>query len=149
MKKATLISEMQKFHFGSRIFCSDGEDGVLAQLIFDPAAHRMTHIGVRHGRLFGKTVYLPFDTVVDATGDGVTLRIKRADVFAASSTAVGGVLLDSKSVVELARLIRGRSCSSLSIQGTVSWPILWSTICVQGKISCSCRSSSQLWQTSI
>ncbi len=100
MKKATLISEMQKFHFGSRIFCSDGEDGVLAQLIFDPAAHRMTHIGVRHGRLFGKTVYLPFDTVVDATGDGVTLRIKRADVFAASSTAVGGVLLDNKSVVE-------------------------------------------------
>jgi osmotically-inducible protein OsmY len=100
MNKTTLISEMQKFHFGNRIFCSDGEDGTLAHVIFDPPARRITHIGVKQGRLFGKTARLTYNTVVDATGDGVTLNIKRADVAAASNAAVEGALLDNKSVVE-------------------------------------------------
>src|SRR5712692_6234035 len=103
MNKTTLISEMQKFHFGSKIFCSDGEDGILVYVIFDPTTRRMTHIGVKQGRLFGKTVHLPFDSVVDATGDGVTLNVKRADVTVASGVEVSGALLDSKSVVERER----------------------------------------------
>ena len=44
MDKTMLISEMLKFHFGSKIFCSDGDGGVLAQVIFDPATLNMTHI---------------------------------------------------------------------------------------------------------
>lgn len=100
MIKTTLISEMLKFHFGRKIFCSDGEDGVLVHVIFDPATRRMTHIGVKQGRLFGKAVHLPFDSVVSASGDGVTLRVKRADVAAATGEEQGGAILDNKSVVE-------------------------------------------------
>jgi osmotically-inducible protein OsmY len=100
MQKTTLFSEMLKFHFGNKIFCSDGEDGVLAYVIFDPATRHMTHIGVKQGRLFGKTVTLPFDSVVSATGDGVTLRVKRADVAAAKEEGQGGAKLDHKSIVE-------------------------------------------------
>jgi osmotically-inducible protein OsmY len=100
MNRTTLISEMMKFHFGSKIFCSDGEGGVLVHVVFDPTTCRMTHIGVKQGRLFGKTVHLPFDNIVSATGDGVALRVKRADLAAARSEGLGGVILDDKSVVE-------------------------------------------------
>lgn len=100
MNKTTLISEMLKFHFGSKIFCSDGEDGVLVNTVFDPATCGMTHVGVKLGRLFGKTVYLPFDTVVSASGEGVTLSVKRADLAAAKSTPAGLAILTSKSIVE-------------------------------------------------
>lgn len=102
MKRTTLISEMLKFHFGSKIFCSDGEDGILTQVVFDPATRRMTHIGVKQGRFFGKTVHLPFDHVVSATGEGVTLRVKRADLAAKSEEPVGadGAALAAKSIVE-------------------------------------------------
>jgi osmotically-inducible protein OsmY len=100
MNRTTLISEMMKFHFGSKIFCSDGEDGVLVNVSFDPETCRMTHIGVKQGRLFGKTIHLPFDTVVSATGDGVILRVKRADLASARSEELGGAILDNKSAVE-------------------------------------------------
>ncbi len=102
MKKATSISEMHKFHFGSKIICGDGDDGFLAQVIFDPTTRCMTHIGVKQGRLFGKTVYLPYGTVIDATGDGITLRVKRADLAAVSSTPSAGALLNNRSSVVLA-----------------------------------------------
>ena len=68
MAKTDLISEMHKFHFGRKIFCSDGEDGVLTHVCFDPASFRMTHIGVRLGHLIGgRTVYLPFESIVAAS----------------------------------------------------------------------------------
>lgn len=102
MLKATPISEMQKFHFGSKIFCIDGEDGILVQVIFDPAPRRLTHIGVKQGRLFGKNVYLPFGKVVKASGDGVVLDMKRADVAAGSSAEIEGASLDSRSRVQRA-----------------------------------------------
>lgn len=100
MEQSTSIAAMQKFHFGKKIFCSDGEEGVLTHVGFAPATFRMTHIGVKQGRPFGKTVYLPFDTVVNATGDGVTLRIARAELATASSSTPPGVIFDSKSPVE-------------------------------------------------
>jgi osmotically-inducible protein OsmY len=100
MSKTTLISEMQKFHFGSKVFFSDGEDGILLHVIFDPATRRLTHISVKQGRFFGKIVHLPYGTVENATGDGVTLSINRDDVAAVSSVNVEGALLDNKSVVE-------------------------------------------------
>ena len=53
------ILETQKFHFGNKIICTDGEEGILVQVGFDATARRMTYIGVRSGRFFGKTTYLP------------------------------------------------------------------------------------------
>jgi len=99
MNKATLISEMQKFHLGSKVFYSDGEEGILVHTNFDPSTRRLTSIGVKQGRFFGKTVNLPFDTVVKASGDGVTLRVKHAELTASSGTETGGALLDSKTMV--------------------------------------------------
>lgn len=100
MSKTTLISEMQKFHFGSKVFFADGEDGTLLHVIFDPATRRLTHISVKQGRFFGKIVHLPYGTVENATGDGVTLSINRDDVAAVRSVNVEGALLDNKSVIE-------------------------------------------------
>ena len=100
MNKIILISEMLKFHFGSKIFCSDGEDGVLTQVIFDPATLSMTHIGVKHGRLFGKSVFLSFDCVISANEASITLSVKRSDVAAAKSQEPEGAALGSKSIVE-------------------------------------------------
>jgi osmotically-inducible protein OsmY len=100
MNKTTLISEMLKFHFGSKIFCFDGEDGVLVDVVFDPATNSITHTGVKRGRLFGKTVHISFNSVVSATGEGVTLSVKLADLAAANSTQPGGAILTSKSMVE-------------------------------------------------
>jgi osmotically-inducible protein OsmY len=102
MSKATPISEMAKFHFGNIIFCADGEGGILANVIFDGSTRRMTHLGVKQGRLFGKMGYLPFESVISATGDGVRVKANRADLAAAGNAPSGGALLDSKSVVERA-----------------------------------------------
>jgi len=99
MIKATLISEMQKFHLGSKVIYSDGEEGILVHVIFDPSTRRMTSIAAKQGRFFGKTVNLPFDTVVKASGEGVTLRIKPAELPASSTAETGGALLDNKTMV--------------------------------------------------
>ena len=106
MSNAALISEMQKFRFGSKVVCSDGEYGTLAQVIFDASTRCMTHIDVKQGRLFGKTVLLPFDTITSAGSDGIALSIASEDVEAASHTVVAPgasshVRLNHKSVVEL------------------------------------------------
>lgn len=100
MNKSIRISEMQKFHFGTRMLCTDGDDGYLAHVICDPDSCRLTHIGVKLGRLFGKSVQLPYDTVVDASGDGITLSITRAELAAAGNPTVDGAVLDNKSTVE-------------------------------------------------
>ncbi len=101
MEKSTLISEMQKFQFGRKIFCSDGEEGVLTHLGFDPATQRLISIGVKQNRPFGKTFSQPYEVVVDATGDGITLNVTR-DELETDETQVEGVLLDAKSVVQQA-----------------------------------------------
>ena len=100
MKTSTRISEMWKFHFGRKIVCSDGEAGSLAYVVFDASTRRLTHLGVKQGHLFGKTVDLPYDTVVEATGEGVMLRITRAELADASEVAVEGAMLDHRSLVE-------------------------------------------------
>ncbi len=102
MSKATPISEMAKFHFGNTIFCADGEGGILANVIFDGSTRRVTHLGVKQGRLFGKIRYLPFESVISATGEGVRVKANRAELVAAGNAPSDGVLLDSKSVVERA-----------------------------------------------
>ncbi len=102
MEKTTLISEMLKFHFGSKVVCSDGEEGSLAHVGFDRASRSMTHIGVKLGRFLGKHVYLPFSTVLHAGGDGVTLGITYAELAQSSQEAPGSALFDNRSVVQLA-----------------------------------------------
>lgn len=100
MAKSTRISEMQKFHFGNKVIYADGEDGTLLSVIFDPATRRLTHLGVRQGRLFGKTFTLPYSAVSGATADGIRLTIKREDAAPAHVAGVQGALLDAKSAVE-------------------------------------------------
>ncbi|HLI06568.1 MAG TPA: BON domain-containing protein [Ktedonobacteraceae bacterium] len=101
MAKTTLISEMLKLHFGSKIVCTDGEDGDLVYVVFDPTTRRMTAIGVKQGRILGKTVHLPFDSIENAGSDGVRLRVSLAEVAAGSSGPVEGAQLDGRSSVEL------------------------------------------------
>ena len=100
MDKTMLMSEMLKFHFGSKIFCSDGDGGVLAQVLFDPATLNMTHIKVKQGWLFGKSVFLPFDCVISTDEAGITLSIKRSDVVSAQSQEPDGAVLTNRSIVE-------------------------------------------------
>lgn len=100
MSTIASISEMLKFHFDSKIICSDGEDGFLAQVIFDAATRKMTHIGVRQRRLFGNTFFLPFDTVVSATGEGIKIRARRDEMATASNAGASGARLDERSAVE-------------------------------------------------
>ncbi len=101
MEQTTLISEMQKFRFGSKIFCSDGEYGVLTQVGFDAATKQLTHIGLKAGRLFAKTMYLPYESVVDAGSDGVRLRVAFADMVETGKVETKATLLDHKSVIQL------------------------------------------------
>lgn len=100
MENSTFISEMLKFYFGSKVVCSDGESGIVSHIGLAPQIQRLTHIGVRLSRFFGKTVFIPFSAVVDATGEGVSLSITRAELATASSVAPGGALLDSHTVVQ-------------------------------------------------
>jgi hypothetical protein len=100
MKTSTRISEMRKFHFGRKIVCSDGDAGSLAHLVFDTPSKCLTHLGVKQCHLFGKTVDFTYDTVVRATGEGIMLRITRAELFATSEVAAGGAVLDQRSQVE-------------------------------------------------
>jgi osmotically-inducible protein OsmY len=102
MNKVTSISEMQKFHFGSKIICSDGEYGVLTHVLFDPTTRRMTHLGLKQGRFFGKTFQLPFDTILGASSDGIILRIRIEEITAASKlgSSSEGALLSSNCVIE-------------------------------------------------
>ncbi len=99
MNKATLVSEMQKFHLGSKVIYSGGEEGILVHTNFDPSTRRLTSIGVKQGRFFGRTVNLPFDTVIKASGEGITLRVKRDELLAPSTSETGGALLDNKTMV--------------------------------------------------
>lgn len=100
MNRTTLISQMQKFHFGSKVFCSDGEDGILAQVIVDPETRKISYIGVKQGRLFGRTVHLQFEKVISASGDGVSLNVRLADLATAKSEEPVGTIFNSKTVVE-------------------------------------------------
>lgn len=100
MKTSTRISEMQKFHFGRKVICSDGEAGSLTHVIFEHITRHLTHLGVKQGHLFGKMVDLPYDTVIEATSDGILLRITRAELAAAGKLAADGAVLDQRSLVE-------------------------------------------------
>lgn len=116
MEKTTSVAEMLKFHFGSKVFCVDGEDGSLTQIVFDSATRRVTHIGVKLGVFFSKTYYLPFSTVVNANGDGVTLNISRTDLESSKQAVPGGALFDSRSIVQLADTAKRGTIFIIAVQ---------------------------------
>jgi osmotically-inducible protein OsmY len=99
MNEMTSISQMQKFRFGSKIYCSDGEEGVLSNISFAASTSRLSHIGVRVGHFFAKTVYLPFAAVVSASGEEIVLQVSRAELSSASQHAPSEILFDRKSVI--------------------------------------------------
>jgi osmotically-inducible protein OsmY len=96
MSKTSLISEMFKFRCGGKVVFADGEEGRLEDFIFEPGARRLTHIGVKQGRLFGKITHFPLSAVTGASGVGVFLSAKRAE----GSTLAKGDRLDAKTSVE-------------------------------------------------
>src|SRR5690242_4078529 len=100
MNPTTSIAEMYKFHFGNKIICSDGEDGTLAQVIFDASTRCLSAIGVRIGFFFVRMLYVPFSAITVATGNGIELSLSRAELAAASPEKPAGVLLDSRSTVQ-------------------------------------------------
>ncbi len=100
MNDITHIPEMLKFQFGSKIFCSDGEGGVLTHVVFDAAMLRLTNIGVKQGRLFGKSIFLPFDNIISAVEAGVTLSVKRSDLVTTQNQIPKGAVLTNKSIIE-------------------------------------------------
>ncbi|GHO42952.1 BON domain-containing protein [Ktedonospora formicarum] len=95
MKTTTSIAEMQKFIFGSKVYCSDGESGVLTHIGLDAKNWRMVVLGIRLGRLFGRTVYVPFNTVASASSEKVTLTISRDELERARKDAPGAAMFDS------------------------------------------------------
>jgi osmotically-inducible protein OsmY len=99
MSKASAISEMSKFCFGSTIFCADGESGILSGVTFDPATRRLAAISIKQGRFFGKVSHTAYEHVASASSDGVTLNIRRDELSAGDPP---GVYLDGKSTVERA-----------------------------------------------
>lgn len=102
MIEATPISEMSKFSFGSRMFCADGEYGILSGITIDPATRRVTTVGIKQGRLFGKSAHTAFEHVVSASSDGVTLDIRRDELTAGTAAGQTGAYLDGRSAVERA-----------------------------------------------
>ncbi len=100
MGKSAPISEMLKFHFGNTLFCIDGQGGSLTRVLFDAPGRRMTHLAVRQGRLFGKTVSVPFEMVTVATGDGIWLNCTLAQLAAFPGSEGPGVALDARTTVQ-------------------------------------------------
>ncbi len=100
MSKNAPISAMLTFHFGAKVFCTDGQDGVLTHMVFDAPSRRLTHLAVKRGRLFGKTVYAPFEMVRQATGDGIRLTCTSAELAASASPTASGIVLDPRTTVK-------------------------------------------------
>jgi osmotically-inducible protein OsmY len=100
MSKNALISEMQKFHFGNTIFCTDGQAGTLTRVLFDASSRQLTHLAVKQGRLFGKTFYLPFEKVTAATGEGIWLNVTLAQLVASPNSEEPGIALDTRTAVQ-------------------------------------------------
>lgn len=102
MQHVPSISVMQQLQFGQHIRCSDGEAGLLTQVVFDSANHRVIALGIMLRRVFGRSVSVAFATVVPATGENLTLRLSRAELAASSKEVPAGAVLDHTSVVETA-----------------------------------------------
>ena len=102
MQNIPSVSALHHFHFGQRIHCTDGEAGLLTQVVFDPASHRVISLGILLGHVFGRIVPVAFATVASATEGCLMLRLSRAELAASRKAAPAGAVLDHTSVVETA-----------------------------------------------
>ncbi|GCE11874.1 BON domain-containing protein [Tengunoibacter tsumagoiensis] len=100
MEKATSIAEMQKFHFGSKVFCADGEEAIVTHVGFNSASRRVTYIGVKTGRFWGKTVFVPLTILVDAAASGVHLSLTHDQLVASSTDVPAAAIIDQRSTVQ-------------------------------------------------
>ncbi|WP_176728890.1 BON domain-containing protein [Thermogemmatispora onikobensis] len=100
MMKSELISELLKFRFGSKVFCSDGEYGLLDDVVVDSTRRSVTHVGVSRGLFVKKRFYLAFSQVSEASSDGVTLTISLAALEQEAVASPDGVHLSGRSLVE-------------------------------------------------
>jgi hypothetical protein len=67
---------------GERVHATDGEIGRIHGFVVDPADHRLTHVLLDEGHLWGKkTVAIPVSAVTDVSF-GVRLNITKAEVAA-------------------------------------------------------------------
>lgn len=100
MGNTARISALMTFHFGAPVVCSDGPGGTLVSVFCEPSSRCVTHIAVRRGHLFGRTVCLPFTRVATASADGVRLNCLRAGLAAPDSGDTGpGVALHGHTAV--------------------------------------------------
>src|SRR5579875_1193422 len=100
MMKSELISELLKFRFGRKVFCSDGEYGLLDEVVVDAARRSITHIGVSRGLFVKKRFYLAFSQVNQASSDGVTLTTSLAKLEQVAVADPAGARLSGRSLVE-------------------------------------------------
>lgn len=100
MGKNAPISETLKFHFGNKIFCTNGQDCTLSAVLFDATTKRLVSLAVRQERLFGKTFYVPFDKVTMANADGIWLHLSLAELAASPKAEGPGVAIDSHTIVK-------------------------------------------------
>jgi hypothetical protein len=80
MKSNTPLSQTLKFHFGKKVFCTDGQVGILQSILFEAKGRRLTSLAVKPGRWLGKTSVLPLGTVERANADGIWLKCTQAEV---------------------------------------------------------------------
>lgn len=99
MAKKALISEMEKLHFGNEIFCANGQAGSLALVLFDAASKRLTHLAVKQRHLFGKTFYLPFETLSRADAEGIWLNVTLDQLATFPTSAGPGIELNRRTAV--------------------------------------------------
>jgi hypothetical protein len=65
-----------------RVHATDGEIGQVKGFVVDPADHRLTHVTLREGHLWGhKDIAIPVDAVADLN-DGIWLKLTKKQVEA-------------------------------------------------------------------
>ncbi len=66
---------------GDRVRASDGEVGSVQGLVVDPADHRITHVLLREGHLWGrKQVAIPVAAVSGRAGDAIEVALSREEI---------------------------------------------------------------------
>ena len=66
---------------GQHVHASDGAIGHVRGLVIDPSDHQVTHVLLDEGHLWGKKeVSIPISAVIAVDGDGVRLRLTKAEI---------------------------------------------------------------------
>ena len=66
---------------GQHVHASDGAIGHVRGLVIDPSDHQVTHVLLDEGHLWGKKeVSIPISAVIGVDGDGVRVRLTKAEI---------------------------------------------------------------------